>query len=227
MRTLTIFMIGFGLIFGTLACKDDQKDKKDKKDKVEQKVDKKAEKKSEKTDKKVEEKTEKESDKKDKSEEKDNVVIKNLPEMTVASLEFIAHPKETAKYIEKLAKTVFSNNVNIAGPIIGIYYDNPEEKKDKCKNEVAIQVTDKVGKKYDDVVIKKLKPETVVSLMVKGPYESAPMEKFPVIIKWMDDNGYETDYKKIPWVREVYFDDPQKVKPENCRTEIQFPAIKK
>lgn len=69
--------------------------------------------------------------------------------------------------------------------------------------------------------VKRVEPETVASVMFKGPYDQiAPA--YVELAQWIEGQGYT----EIGPPREIYHSDPERVPPAEYLTEIQIPVQK-
>ncbi len=102
-----------------------------------------------------------------------------------------------------------------AGPPIVLYYDrefNPE----KVDIEVAWPVDD------PKLANATLPAVTAAVTMHVGPYEDLS-QAYAAVYEWVNRNGYEPQHP----MRDVYYNDPSSVPPEQLATEVILPVRKK
>jgi DNA-binding transcriptional MerR regulator len=108
----------------------------------------------------------------------------------------------------------------LSGPPITIYHDK-EFKEADVDVEVAFPVWRTV-KGEGEIVCQELPGyEKVASIMYKGPYEGLG-KPYNAIMGWIETNGYHIAGPN----REIYYNEPEKTKPEDLVTEIQMPVEK-
>jgi AraC family transcriptional regulator len=152
------------------------------------------------------------------------VGVKTIDPMWVVSLPRIGPYSEAGKAIYELFTWIGKKKVDMIGAPLGIFYDNPQKVDPKrTKYEVCVPVAASVETDSTDEVISKQLPEqTVVYAVHRGPYKTVG-ESYGKIEEWMKKEGY----KAAGPYREIYFNDPREVAPEDLKTELQIPVIKK
>jgi AraC family transcriptional regulator len=147
--------------------------------------------------------------------------IKNIESATVLVLPMKGSYEQHDEAIEEITEYARRNNIKTTGPIIGIYYDNPElVKEEELKWEIGFFVSSdtRVEKPY---IVKELPAGMVASLICVGPYE----ETGSCMSKLLDFVEKEGVIPAGP-VRKIYLTNPDEEKSENYRTEIQLPVVK-
>jgi len=129
------------------------------------------------------------------------------------------HDKPAVRGMAELYGSVLSEIVGAgkspAGPPIVLYYDqefNPE----KVDIEVAWPVDDpKLAKATLPVV-------TAAVTMHIGPYDDLS-HAYAAVYEWANQNGYEPQYP----MRDIHYNDPSSVPPEQLATEVILPVRKR
>jgi len=139
--------------------------------------------------------------------------------MTVASLAKMGPYADAGKAVTELMGMAQAQKLEQAGPMFGMYYDNPTQvKPESTKYEVCIPVkagTKVMADKKTGFSVKKTSPMQVATTDHMGPYDQvAPV--YEKLYKWIVDNKYEPAGPMIEW----YLSDPAKVKPESLQTKI-------
>lgn len=154
-----------------------------------------------------------------------NVIIKELPEVTVASMRRVfAGYDEYFTVIPAMGEEMERLGCVCAVPeyCFNIYHDG-EYKEEDIDVEVCEAVTQ--AKEESDMVkfrIVERVPEAACVLH-KGPY-SALRNAYAAVIKWIEDN----DYEPMDMPRESYIDGIwNKDSEEDWLTEVQFPIKKR
>lgn len=153
-----------------------------------------------------------------------NTTIKELPEMYVASLRSVI-PKYADEGIlwGKLCKETASYNLQQSNPgyAMAVFYDEGFKEHD-----VDVEIQMSVVGKYKDtenVKFKTLKPVTVASTIVKGPFDFLT-EANQEVVKWITSNNYEFAGTAFT----IYHAGPgNETDPEKFVSEICFPVKKK
>ncbi len=125
--------------------------------------------------------------------------------------------------IGRLVQEMQGQNIVPAGPLLGIYYNSPEEAgAENLRWEVGFPVTSQalvqppLGKKEWSYT------QFAVSLHV-GAYDQVG-ETIRKMLDWMEQNGY----RPAGPVMERYMDmNPAEIRPEELRTEVWIPCEKK
>lgn len=150
-----------------------------------------------------------------------NVVLKELPEVIVASMRKIIPDYEAFNTIyPEMGEYMKQQNVKCATPgyCFTLYHDG-EYKESDIDVEICESVTD-FGEDSDQVKFKRLEAVKMAACVIhKGPYNTIGLA-YGAITKWIEGNGYEI----IGLPRESYIDGIwNKENPEDWLTEIQIP----
>ncbi len=152
---------------------------------------------------------------------KHDVILKELPEVIVASMRTII-PNYDAYYeiYPEMGKYMEEQQMKCAVPeyCFTIYHDGEYKEKD-IDVEICEAVTD-YGKDSDKVKFKKVeRVDNAACVLHKGPYNTIGMS-YGIIMNWIEENAYEI----IGLPRESYIDGIwNKEDPEEWLTEIQVP----
>jgi DNA gyrase inhibitor GyrI len=140
--------------------------------------------------------------------------------MTVASLAKMGPYADAGKALTELMDMAQKQKLEPAGPMFGMYYDNPAQvKPESTKYEVCIPV--KAGTKVMKVdkktgfSVKKVAPMQVAVTDYMGPYDQVS-PTYAKLYKWVGENNYQPAGPMMEW----YLSDPSKVKPESLQAKI-------
>jgi DNA-binding transcriptional MerR regulator len=154
-----------------------------------------------------------------------HVILKELPEVTVASMRKVIPGYSALCNVIPLMGTEMERigcSCSFPDYCYNIYHEG-WDKGESVDVEICQAVTEK--KQHTDLLIFKVVPrvETAACVLHKGSYEEIP-KAYAAVLRWIEDNGYEM----IDYPRESYIDgDWNKDTPEEWLTEIQFPVQKK
>ena len=148
--------------------------------------------------------------------------IKDVDSSTVLVLPMKGPYDQHEEAIKRVTEYMNKNKVTITGPMIGIYYDNPELVKPEELNwEIGFFVSSDT-KAEEPFVVKVLPRGKVASLICVGPYDGTA-SCYPKLLGFIKEKGV------IPAgpVREIFLTTPkEEIKPEEYKTEIQIPVVK-
>jgi len=130
---------------------------------------------------------------------------------------------EVEEVVRRLMHESGLQNVIPAGPLMGIYYNNPAEvKPEELEWEMGFPVTAQTLVQ-PPLEKKEWNFTQVASCLHKGSYESTG-DTIMKILDWMEANGYV----QAGPILERYLDmNPSELKPEDLKTEIWIPVQKK
>ncbi len=153
-----------------------------------------------------------------------NVIIKELPEVIVASMrKVIANYDEFNEFYPVMGKLMEKHGVKCATPgyCFSLYHDGEYKEKD-----IDVEICESVDKIYeskDGITYKQIPSTKAACILHKGPYTTIG-KSYEAIFSWIERNGYQT--ADMP--RESYIDGCwNKENPEDWLTEIQIPVEKK
>jgi len=111
---------------------------------------------------------------------------------------------------------------SIRGTMVGVYYNSPGQvKPEELSWEVGFEISEQAAPKPP--LEKKSWTYPIVAVAVHiGPYAKVS-ETIQKLTDWMKGKGYSASGP----VLERYLNNPMQVKPEELRTEIWIPALKK
>lgn len=142
------------------------------------------------------------------------ILIKNVPDMLIASIRFAGRYDEVGKEFGRLLKCC---GKYISGKFFCLYYDK-EYKEDNAEIEICVQVSKEIN---NDIVSSRiLKGGRAVSTTYRGPYEEIGTA-YKKLIDHINENGIN---EKVP-SREVYIKGPGMIfkgNSSNYITEIQI-----
>ena len=154
-----------------------------------------------------------------------NVIIKELPEVIVASVRKVIPNYDAFNTLyPEMGKQMEAQNLTCLTPeyCFTIYHDG-EYKESDIDVEICEAVTE-FGQDTETMKFKQIgKIETAACVMHKGPYTTLG-KAYAAIMNWIEQNGYEI----IGLPRESYHDGIwNKENPEDWLTEVQLPVKKK
>jgi DNA-binding transcriptional MerR regulator len=154
-----------------------------------------------------------------------NVVIKELPEVIVASMrKVVKNYDEFFKIVPPMGEEMGRLGCVCALPeyCFTIYHDG-EFKEENIDAEVCEAVIE--ARQESDMVKFKTIPSVpqAACALHRGPYETLG-RAYAALLKWMDNNGYEpADNPRESYIDGIW----NKETPEEWLTEVQFPMKKK
>lgn len=150
------------------------------------------------------------------------VEIKNVESFTYAAMDFSGSFAQMEKNIGLFMAEFFKQNLMPAGPLLGIYYNDPTTaKEEEIKWAIGFPV---VKEAVVNPPLKKVDTQfkQAAFYLYVGPYEETA-KAYEKIMKFIDEKDY-----KMAWpTYERYLDNPDDVKPAELRTEIFIPVEKK
>ncbi len=149
-------------------------------------------------------------------------VVKEMDAFHYGAMEFQGTFKNFEKHMGTFMKTFFSQGLKPAGPVIGVYYNDPGKvKEEDLKWEIAFTI-DKAAEVKAPLKKAEFKKQKAVVFLHVGSYETLG-ESYGLVFKFIEENGY-----KAVWpVYDTYLNSPMDVKPEELKTEIIIPVVKK
>jgi len=123
------------------------------------------------------------------------------------------------KAINDLMAVVQEQGITPSGPMIGVYYDDPEvTPEEELKWGVGFHAAEGT-EVQEPLVIKKWEFTKVVKATHTGPYEEAA-NLYPEIFKFMEEKGLT----QAGPIMERFLNNPEEVAPEELQTEIWIPV---
>jgi len=151
------------------------------------------------------------------------VVIKKADPMQVAAVrDVIANYQSVGPLIDELFAEMGKNQIDPAGPVTTVYYDDEYKEKD-VDVEAVVPVAAGDAELSGRVSIKELEGyDEMASLTRVGPYDDFT-PAYQKLMDWVQSNGYQI----IGPNREIYLQGPEaNIPPAEFVTEIQFPVTK-
>lgn len=157
------------------------------------------------------------------SAEEKAISLKEVSPFAYCCIRYKGPYSEIEKIIGQLMQISKSQNIFPGGPLIGIYYNSPEEvKPEDLEWEIGFPVTPQVVPQAP-LEKKEWSFTLVVSAIHIGPYEKTG-ETITKIFEWMKAN----DIIQSGPLMEKYLTMPTpETKPEEYKTEIWIPSQKK
>lgn len=125
--------------------------------------------------------------------------------------------------IGRLVQEMQAQNLVPAGPLLGIYYNSPEEVSEQnLEWEVGFPVTAQALVQGPLMKKEWSYPESVVCLH-RGAYENTG-ETISKMLDWMEENGYRP---AGPFLERYLDMNPEELKPDELKTEVWIPCQKK
>lgn len=159
----------------------------------------------------------------EKGSEAQPVAIKEVSPFTYCCIPHKGPFTEIEQVINQLMAVMQSQNILPTGPMLGIYYNDPEKvKPEELEWEIGFPVTSR-GSVQSPLEIKQWPFTLVASAFHIGPYEKTG-ESYAKIFQWLDVNNYD----QTGPVLEKYLVAPLSgTKPEDLKAEIWVPCQKK
>ena len=149
------------------------------------------------------------------------VKIKTTTPMSIAYLEHKGPYSELEPVFNKVMSYAMQKNLELAGPPVGIYYDDPAQvPASELRCEIGVQVK---GKPEVDPPfrVKEIPSQEIGYALLKGPYEKIALH-YPEIISSLMAQGY----KIVGPIIEIYRVSGPNIQPEEYLTEVWFPVAK-
>jgi effector-binding domain-containing protein len=125
--------------------------------------------------------------------------------------------------IGNLMQEMRGQNLVPGGPMIGIYFNSPDEvKPEDLQWEIGFPVTSQ-ALVQPPLQMKEWNFTQVVVSLHQGPYEKVG-ETIQKMIEWMEANGY---FPAGPFLERYMDMNPEELKPEELKTEVWIPCQKK
>lgn len=148
-----------------------------------------------------------------------DVVIKDAQTFCYAFMDFQGSFELIPQKISIFMKEFFKQSLTSSGPLLGVYYNSPEEvKEEDLKWGIGFPVS-KDSKVQEPLKMGEFKYKKIAEYLYVGPYEKSE-GAYNKIFKHINDKGY----KVIGPFFESYLNDPSQVKPEELKTNIFVPV---
>jgi len=149
------------------------------------------------------------------------VKIKTTPPMRIVYLEHKGSYSELEPVFTKVMGYAMEKNLELVGPMAGIYYDDPAQvAASELRSEIGVQI--KGEPELDPPFrIKEIPSQEVGYALLKGPYDQIALH-YPEIISSLEEQGY----KIVGPIIEIYLVSGPDISPEKYQTEVWFPIGK-
>ena len=152
----------------------------------------------------------------------EEIVIKDQTPFTYAYIECSGSYSQIPAKIGEFMGAFFKQGLTPSGALLGLYFNSPGVVAEAdLKWAIGIPVATDAAIK-EPLKKGEFKHTVIAYYLYKGPFEKVG-EAYDKVFKQIAEKGY------IPAgpVMENYLDDPYKTKPEDLRTEIIVPVVKK
>ncbi len=123
--------------------------------------------------------------------------------------------------IELLLYSIQTQNIAPMGPMLGVFYNDPETTDpEKLQWEIGFPVSE--TNVQDPLRLRQWTFTTVVEAIHVGPYETSG-SVYGEMMAWIEANGYVVAGP----IMEKYLSDPNSTRPQDLKTEIWVPVMKK
>jgi effector-binding domain-containing protein len=152
------------------------------------------------------------------------ITLVELPDQQVLAIRKRGNYRIVPELLAVLFEFVFRKQVAIAGmPFLLLHETSKEEAEEADRNgtadvEVAIPVNGQV-RTEGDIIAYTLPGGKMARIVHLGPYENTG-ESYERLFAWIAERGLSV---KGP-IREIYYNDPREVKPEEIKTEVLAPV---
>lgn len=159
----------------------------------------------------------------EKASEAQAVSTKEVSPFTYCCIHHKGPFTEIEQVINQLMAAMQSQNILPTGPMLGIYYNDPEKvKPEELEWDIGFPVTSQ-GSVQSPLEIKQWSFTLVASTIHIGPYEKTG-ESYAKIFHWLNANNYD----QTGPILEKYLVAPlPDTKPEDLRAELWIPCQKK
>ncbi len=149
------------------------------------------------------------------------VNIKTTTPMRIVYLEHKGPYSELEPVFGKVMSYAMQKNLELAGPPVGIYYDDPAQvpaSELRCEIGVHVKGEPEVDPPFR---LKEMPSQKVGYALLKGPYDKIALH-YPEIINNLMEQGYNI----VGPIIEIYHVSGPNVQPEDYLTEVCFPVAK-
>jgi effector-binding domain-containing protein len=148
--------------------------------------------------------------------------VKTIESMTVAFIQVTGHFSQIPAAFGKLYIWISENGYKPVGPSIAVYYNIPGQVPDnELQWELRSKLSDDVNEREpnkEGLGVKYLEAKYVASVLHKGPYEKVE-DTYKSLSLWIENKKIIVNGPP----EELYYNNPEKVPPEELLTEIRFP----
>lgn len=156
------------------------------------------------------------------TEDKNEPAIKEVNGFVYCCMEFTGPYSKMEKEIQTFMGEFFKQGQMPMGPPLSAYFNSPEEvKEEELKWAFGFEVP-KGTKIKEPLKLIEVKKQTAAVYVHHGPYEN--LHKSHVMLsEFVKKQGYKEVYP----VFDKYLNNPMQVKPEELKTELIVPVVKK
>lgn len=156
-----------------------------------------------------------------------DIVLKSTPAYTVAYSNCQGPYDKLPRVVGEIFLWMRENGYQPAGPPVGVFYSSPfGVPPEELRWEMQIPLQDAAVEEQEPTEtapgIKTVPVRTVVTTIHEGSYERAPLV-YQALFGWLAARGF----RMAGPPEEVYLSDPTATPPDEIRTEIRFPVVKK
>jgi len=154
------------------------------------------------------------------AQEKEAISVEQVQSFSYACFTYKGDYKDHELVIDKAINALIAQNITPTGPMVGIYYNNPQlVKPEDLEWEIGFPIADSVNVEQP-LSKKQWEFQKVARAFFVGPYEKAA-EMYPMIFQWIGK------HQLIPAgpAMERFLDDPDLVAADSLRTEIWIPLL--
>jgi effector-binding domain-containing protein len=154
----------------------------------------------------------------------EQITLVEVPDQLVLAIRKRGNYRIVPLLLASLFEFVFKKQVAIAGmPMLLLHETSKEEAEEADRNgtadvEVTVPVNGQV-RTEGEIISYTLPGGTMARIVHLGPYENAG-ESYERLFAWISERDLGV---KGP-IREIYYNDPRDVKPEEIKTEILAPV---
>lgn len=150
------------------------------------------------------------------------VEIKEGKSFWYVFMEFGGSFDNMQKHIQTFIGEFFKQGLTPAGPMLGIYFNDPRRvKPEELKWNLGFEVS-KDSNVAAPLQKAEFKHKTIAVYLHIGPYENLD-KAHDKIARYAEDNGYKTLWPNY----DKYLNNPMQVKPGELKTEVIVPLEKK
>ena len=154
-----------------------------------------------------------------------DVKIVTVREIQMLARSYIGPYDQTAKRLDEMYQWIMRKGFAIAGPGIGLYYDDPTKVDPvKCRSEICFPVLETCDGQ-GNVIRKVLPPHEMAAMSHEGGFGNIMSLTYATLFTWIGQNGYV--YEAGEPIREIYSTCHLDVTVESDMiTEVQIPVRK-
>ncbi len=154
----------------------------------------------------------------------EEITLVEIPQLQVLGIRRRGNYRLIPELLPRIFEFAMKNGVRISGMPMLIMHETSKEEaieadsKGTADVEVAVPVTGRVPIS-GEIRLYTIPGGRMARIVHKGPYETSELS-YRKVMEWIAANGLRV---KGP-IREIYYNNPQEVKPEEIMTEILVPV---